>query len=137
MSPFQFRAILISYVALFGLNVLLGRVFPRPDTATRRFIPDSLQSQSRIFVLSFAFIFISVSVVGAVGFVGMFILWPPAPKLFVAATIAKTVVWPFFVRVGFDRNEWEKACGHLEGVFDGIIIGVTLFGSAAHLFSIT
>ena len=137
MSPFEFRAILISYVALFAINLAVGRALPRPETAVKRLIPDSLHLQSRAFVLSFSFILLTVVVAGAVGFVGMFMFWPPAPKLFVAATVTKTVVWPIFVRAGFARNEWEKACAHLEGVLDGVIAAVTLFGSASHLFATT
>lgn len=137
MSTFQFRAILISYVVLYAINVVVGRALPRAETAVKRFIPDSLHFQSRAFVLSFFIILLIALAAGAVGFVGMFMFWPPAPKLFVAATITKTVIWPFFVRVGFARNEWERVCAHFEGVLDGVIATVTLFGSASHLFATT
>jgi hypothetical protein len=134
MSPWQFRSLLLGYVALFVLNDLLGRFIPRPDATPKRWIPDALHSKSIQFILAFLVILILVAAVGLTGFIGMFVFWPPAPKLFVAATITKTVVWPFFVRTALPRSEWENACGYLEAVFDGIIAAVTLFGPAKHLF---
>ena len=137
MSQWQFRVILLGSVGLFALSVLLGRILPRPDTTPTRWIPDLLRSQSRLFILSFFFVFILVSIIGIIGFIGMFVFWSPAPKLYIAATIAKTVIYPIFAHARPRRSEWENACGDLEGVLDGIIIAVTLFGPARQLFSIT
>ena len=123
------------YVGVVGLNFALGAILGRPDTPRRKFIPDSLRFQSAAWVISSTAVVTSLFAADLVGFVGMFILWPPAPALFAIGTIGPTVVWPFFVRTGFTRTEWERACTHLEAMIGGFIIAVTLCGPARILFA--
>ena len=138
MSPFQFRAILVGYLALAASNMLLGYLPPRQAAFSDDRTIEHLRSKPKFFRYALVACLLAAAASGIVGFVGMFFFWPLAPKLFVVATVGKILIGPVFCR-GLSsptRNEWQQVCSYSETLLDGVIAAATLIGSARPLFGV-
>jgi hypothetical protein len=134
MNRTQFIELLCAY-GLLVLLCLLAKKCVRLPEHVERAKPEKLNILGGKSKLYYIFMLCAIGLVSSsnlVGFLGMFLFWKAAPWIFGFGIIGRFVFHP--KAVWSVCSGWEDTFIGLETLLGGIIIALTLFGSARHLF---
>jgi len=132
MTHLQLIVLLVGYVAVVAFGFAYERLFPLSEAIRANAAHKEICARwSKARILTYGICIFVVSSVFAIGVVGMFLLWHPAPWLFTIAGICMIVTpaFPWYAMSGIDKTRLE-----MEMFLAGFISALTLFGPAKHLF---